>query len=194
MSLPERIFFTGVPGSRWSGIAQTIEQIPGFNTSDRTLEREYIHHGFTGHKGAYFGRMMEFEAKIDHQYIDQAWPNPGGTRLVKSHDWSYNLDRIKSTFPQDWIMLVYRPDQESFDWWKQAGGFDIKYPSYESYRNDTNMMTEIKWQNQAILRFAQEHNLSWSLFDSQWIKENFNFDLEIEKTWPDIQVTIMRTK
>ena len=50
--IPEHIFFTGVPGSRWSGIAQTIETIPGFNTSDRTPERTYDHHQFTGHKGA----------------------------------------------------------------------------------------------------------------------------------------------
>jgi len=192
MNLPDRIFFTGVPGSRWSGIAQTIEKIPGFNISDRTPEREYMHHGFTGHKGAYFGRMMEFESKLDSDYIDQAWTKPGGTRLVKSHDWAYMLDRIKLNFPNDWIMLVHRLNQESFNWWKEAGGFNISYPSYEAYRNDTNMMIEIRWQNLSILKFAKENNLKWSLFNSQWIKENFEVDLEIEKTFPDIQVTILK--
>ena len=33
--LPEYIFFTGVPGSRWSGIAQEIKSQPGYNTTDR---------------------------------------------------------------------------------------------------------------------------------------------------------------
>ena len=61
MTLPQRIFFTGVPGSRWSGIAQVLESLTGFNTSDRTPERDYTHHEFTGHKGAYFGRGMEFD-------------------------------------------------------------------------------------------------------------------------------------
>jgi hypothetical protein len=35
MILPNKIFLTGVPGSRWSGIAQLIEDnVPGFNTAD----------------------------------------------------------------------------------------------------------------------------------------------------------------
>ena len=88
--LPKRIFFTGVPGSRWSGIAQILETIPGFNTSDRTPERTYKHHSYTGHVGAYFGRQMEFEPLIQasgEEYIDQAWKEPGGCRLVKSHQW-----------------------------------------------------------------------------------------------------------
>ena len=58
MNLPNHIFFTGAPGSRWSGIAQTIESIPGFNISDRNSDREYIHNTYSGHLGAYFGQGM----------------------------------------------------------------------------------------------------------------------------------------
>jgi hypothetical protein len=90
MNLPQRIFFTGVPGSRWSGIAQSLESIPGFNTTDRTYERQYVHGGFTGHKGAYFGRLMEFDAKLDAEYLEQAWVKSHGTKLIKSHDWAYS--------------------------------------------------------------------------------------------------------
>ena len=43
-----RIFLTGVPGSRWSGIAQEIET-EDFNTSDRTPERTYSHNKYSGH-------------------------------------------------------------------------------------------------------------------------------------------------
>lgn len=192
MQLPNRIFFTGVPGSRWSGIAQTLESIPGFNTSDRSLERSYIHNSFSGHKGAYFGRMMEFDTVLEADYIDQAWSTPGGTRLIKSHDWAYKLHNIKECFPDDWIMLVYRPDDASFDWWKQAGGFDIKYPSYKSYRNDDNMRREIYWQNSAILKFAREKNLTWDPFDSIWIKNKFNHDIEVDRVWSDIKVTLLK--
>lgn len=73
--LPERIFFTGVPGSKWSSIAQTLESIPGFNTSDRTPARTYEHHAYSGHKGAYFGWGMELEPIIlwnGVNYINQA--------------------------------------------------------------------------------------------------------------------------
>lgn len=192
MQLPERVFFTGVPGSRWSGIAQMLEQIPGFNTSDRTHERDYSHGGFTGHKGAYFGRLMEFEADIDASHIDQAWTKPGGTRIVKSHDWAYKLDKIRQSFPNDWIMLVYRPDEASFEWWKQAGGWDISYPSYRAYVNDATMKREISWQNQGIKKFAKEKNLTWSLFTNKWVKENFGAEITLASTWPDIEVALLK--
>lgn len=193
MTLPQRIFFTGVPGSRWSGIAQTLESMPYFNTTDRTREREYLHNGFTGHKGAYFGRMMEFEAKLDADYIDSAWAHKSvGTKLVKSHDWAYSLDNIKSMFPNDWIMLVYRDNAASFTWWKEAGGWDIKYPSYTAYQNDVIMAREIEWQNSAIRNFAEQQGLLWNKFDSTWIKEHFDMDVKVERTWPDIFVTILK--
>jgi len=193
MTLPKRIFFTGVPGSRWSGIAQTLESMPYFNTTDRTREREYHHGGFTGHKGAYFGRQMEFEATLDADYIDSAWAAKSvGTKLVKSHDWAYSLDQIKSTFPDDWIMLVYRDNSASFTWWKEAGGWNIKYPSYTAYQNDAIMTREIAWQNSAIINFAKQHGLLWNNFDSNWIKQHFDMDVKVERTWPDIFVTILK--
>lgn len=191
MKLPDRIFFTGVPGSRWSGIAQTLESIKGFNTSDRSFSRSYIHNGFTGHKGAYFGRLMEFEAKLDADYIQSAWDQPGGTCLVKSHDWAYSLDKIKAKFPKDWIVLVHRPDASSFDWWKSAGGFDITYPSYAAYQNDLIMQREIHWQNQAILKFAEQHSLVWSKFTSEWISEYFGHEVAASAA-DDIRVTVLK--
>lgn len=192
MNLPKHIFFTGVPGSKWSGIAQSIEQLIGFNTTDRNFERTYHHKGFTGHMGAYFGRLMEFTNKLDTEYIDQAWKLPGGTKLVKSHDWAYCLDKIKLLFPDDWIMLVYRPDDVSFNWWKQAGGWDISYPNYAAYRNDITMKQEISWQNQSIIKYADKHNLVWSEFTTEWIENNFGQTITLNNTWPDIKVTLLK--
>jgi hypothetical protein len=193
MILPNQIFFTGVPGSRWSGIAQTLESMPYFNTTDRTREREYHHGRFTGHKGAYFGRQMEFEATLDADYINSAWaPKSVGTKLVKSHDWAYSLDQIKYTFPNDWIMLVYRDNAVSFSWWKEAGGWNIKYPSYIAYQNDVVMTREIAWQNSAIRNFAERQGLIWANFDSTWVKEHFDMDVKVEQPCSDIFVTILK--
>lgn len=192
MKLPDRIFFTGVPGSRWSGIAQILESLSGFNTSDRSPSRSYIHNGFTGHKGAYFGRLMEFDAKLDSDYLQSAWATQGGTCLIKSHDWAYSLDRIKEKFPTDWIVLVHRPDAVSFDWWKSAGGFGISYPKYTAYQNDLIMQREISWQNQAILRFAEQQSLVWSKFTSDWIGEHFGQQIADVKVADDIKVTILK--
>ena len=192
MQLPNRIFFTGVPGSRWSGIAQTLEQLEGFNTSDRTTEREYSHNQYSGHRGAYFGKGMELEPVLSSIYIDSAWTQSGGTRIVKSHDWAYNLTEVKSKFPNDWIMLVYRPDMISYAWWHEAGGFNIKYPSYTAYKDSTTMLGEIAKQNNNILEFAYENDLIWNYFTSKWIKDNFNQDLKVNKKWSDILVTLLK--
>ena len=191
-NFPNHIFFTGVPGSRWSGIAQVLETIPGVNTSDRTSDREYLHHTYTGHLGAYFGRGMEFNATVDLAYIDQAWTVAGGTRLVKSHDWAYKLQKIKTTYPDCWIMMVYRPDMNSFAWWHEAGGFQIKYPCYDAYRDSIGVLAEIQGQNKAILEFGLQNNCQWEYFTSNWIKHNFAADVAVPKTWPDILVTLVK--
>jgi hypothetical protein len=192
MKLPDRIFLTGVPGSRWSGVAQALESLIGFNTSDRSLARTYMHDKFSGHIGAYFGRLMEFEARLDADYLQSAWSKPGGTCVIKSHDWAYSLDEIKNKFPDDWIVLVHRPDDTSFTWWKQAGGFNVTYPNYAAYQNDEVMQREIRWQNQAILQFAEQRSLVWSRFTSEWINDNFEQQLTDVRTVDDLRVTILK--
>jgi len=192
MTLPNHIYFTGVPGSRWSGIAQVLETIPGMNTSDRTPARNYTHHTYTGHVGAYFGRSMEFEALADADYVDQAWTESSGCKLVKSHDWAYKLDYIKEHCSDAWIMLVYRPDMSSYAWWHEAGGFQIKYPCYDAYKDSVGMLNEITAQNKAILEFAMINNCKWEYFTSGWIKENFNSEVSVAKVWPDILVTLIK--
>jgi hypothetical protein len=191
MKLPTRIFLTGVPGSRWSLICQYLEQIPGMNTSDRQPHREYVHHAYTGHKGAYFGRGMELEARLHAAYLDAAWSEPGGTKVVKSHDWAYVLHDVKQRFPQDWIMLVYRPDLESYAWWHEVGGFQIKYPRYDAYKNSITMLAEITQQNRCILEFAFKHHVAWHYFSANWIENTFGYRIEPERVWPDILVTLI---
>jgi hypothetical protein len=190
--LPNRLFFTGVPGSRWSGIAQTLESLEGFNTSDRTPAREFSHSGFTGHKGAYFGKGMEYEPYLNPGYIDSAWTVNQGTKIVKSHDWAYNLQDIKDIFPDDWIMLVYRPDMSSYAWWHEAGGFNIKYPNYAAYKDSATMLGKIAEQNSYILQFAHRHDLTWSYFTPRWIEQNFKQTIEVKHKWSDILVTLLK--
>jgi len=189
--LPKRIWFTGVPGSRWSGIAQTLEQLPGMNISDRTPEREYTHHQYSGHKGAYFGKGMEFPADPNH--VDQAWTSQDGCRLIKSHEWIDHIDDIKQLYPSDWIMLVYRPDQSSFAWWHEAGGFQIGYPNYSAYKNSANMLSEITRTNQLILEYAGINNCTWSYFTSNWIRDNFKATVNVSNVIPDILVTLIKS-
>lgn len=190
MTLPNRIFFTGVPGSKWSGIAQILESHKAFNTSDRTPEREYSHSQYSGHKGAYFGMGMEFYP--DPMKTDGAWNGGEGIKLVKSHDWAYMLDIIKPGFIDDWVMLVYRPSKISNIWWHQAGGFDIGYPDYSHYKDSNNMYNAIQEQNNNILQFAYRRNATWNYFTTEWIKNTFGLDIEVNTKYDDILVTIIK--
>ena len=192
MKLPNRLFFTGVPGSRWSGISQNLELLDGINTSDQTFDREYDHHGFTGHKGAYFGTGMEFEPVLNEDYIDGAWKYPDvGCKIVKSHEWAYHLNSISEFFPDDWIMMVYRPEMSSYAWWHEAGGFGIQYPDYSYYQNSSIMMAEIIQQNAEILEFGRKMGCTWNYFTSDWVFDNFGQRITVKDTKSDILVTLI---
>jgi len=158
--LPRRHFFTGVPGSRWSGVSQDIESSRLYDTSDRIPQRTYTHNQYSGHVGAYFGTGMEFPASLDPAVLDAPYTG-SGCRLHKSHEWAYMLDDIIKTYPDCWITLIYRPDAASFEWWKQAGGWDISYPNYDFYVDDAGMQQHIKLMNEAMLEFSHRHNLVW---------------------------------
>jgi hypothetical protein len=89
-------------------------------------------------------------------------------------------------------MLVYRPDMASYAWWHEAGGFNIKYPSYTAYKDSTTMLGEIAKQNTAILQFAHDYDLTWKYFTQEWIAEQFGQEIDMTKTYPDILVTILK--
>ena len=174
----------------WS--CPNIRNTPSFNISDRNSKREYTHTSYGGHVGAYFGPGMELEAKLDPDYIDGAWTDTTGTKIIKSHHWAYKLHDVKAAFPDDWIMLVYRPDMPSYTWWHQAGGFEITYPDYSWYGNSSSMMNEIAIQNRKILEYAHQHDATWRHFSSKWIEDNFGHSVQLTKNHSDILVTIIK--
>ena len=192
--LPDKIFMIGVPGSRWSGIAQNIEDnIAGFNVTDRCDFRTYRHHNFTGHLGAYFGTMWEFDTSLDEANLDAPFLYTTGTRILKSHEWAYHLDEIRERYPMSWIFLVYRPDMSAYSWWHEAGGFTISYPDYRPYyRDSANMLCEIVKQNQAIMQFAQAHDAEWRHISADWIQQHFGVAVQPTRRDPDTLVTIIR--
>lgn len=197
--MPDRIFFTGAPGSKWSGIAQDIEKLPGFNTSDRSKERQYAHKSYTGHLGNYFGPGMEYDSNIElksnaREYVDSPWMTPGGTRVVKSHEWCFKIDYLRKTFPNDWIMMVYRPDLASYAWWHEAGGFKISYPSYDYYRDSSGILSAITAQNNAMLEEGYRYNAVWEPFTTEWVEKTFNVKLSytVPDKSHDILVTVIK--
>ena len=192
--LPNKIFIIGAPGSRWSGIAQNIEDnVPGFNVSDRTQQRQYSHHAFSGHLGVYFGTGWEHDISLDRENLDRGFENTNGTRILKSHEWAYQLDQIRERYPNDWIMLIYRPDMSCYSWWHEAGGFTIKYPDYRPYyENSVKMLNEIMKMNQAMFAFSQKHDLEWHHISPDWIERNFGKRVEPSVKLPDTLVALLK--
>jgi hypothetical protein len=153
------IFVTGAPGSRWSGYVEDhLYTRDDLDKTDMSPEREYWR-GREGcknlmHRGAYFDPGMEFRNEEKH------WDEPfsgEGIRVIKSHTFAYHLPYLMDFGCP--IHLVYRTNQECFDWWHQCGGWNIKYPDYKWYRDDDNMIEQIQMQNLLITEFVQEHEL-----------------------------------
>lgn len=146
------ILFTGAPGSKWSSVAENIYQSPDIDRSDSTSERTYLR-DVVKHQGAYFDPGMEFDNNRDN------WGKPfsgTGRRIIKSHTFAHQLDQLKDTGHP--IVMVRRSNLECYDWWMQAGGFDITYPNYKTYYKDPDTMwSQIKLQNMDITRFIQQN-------------------------------------
>ena len=201
-------FLVGAPGSRWSGVGQLITENYGYNTEDETSWRLYKHGDFTGHKGAYFGPGMELGSdfhRLEKHYkndvdgflkhCDKAWDGQGvGTKMIKCHQFSYNLWWLYRNIPNANILLVRRGDQACFDWWKQAGGWDITYPNYQWYINDEHMQHYIEIENKMATMFVQRHT-GWENFTERWLTYTIgehNIKLDMEK-YDDVEVALIKS-
>ena len=105
--LPNRLFFTGVPGSRWSGIAQIIETIPGFNISDRSVNPEYSHNGFSGHKGVYFGRSQDINYDFSIEVFDGLNYDTRDYRIRILSKTNWTADNSLNTIDDDFLKVSY---------------------------------------------------------------------------------------
>ena len=196
----EYIFFTGAPGSRWSGVSQVFrDNIDVVDNSDLTPDKTYKHHLYSGHVGNYYGPGMlygdwldnefgtraQWEAEIARSYSDDTKP----VKLVLSHNFAHYLDDLIAEFPKSKLVLCYRRSDLCFDWWHAAGGWDISYPSYLWYRDDIKMKQEIQKQNRAILDFVKQKNLELFQPGIDFFRQYFdiNKDFVFEK---DVSVAV----
>lgn len=181
------IFFTGAPGSRWSGVSQVFrDNLDSVDNSDLTPNRTYKHHLYSGHVGNYYGPGMlygdwldtefgsreQWLAEINRSYTDDTKP----VKLILSHNFAYYLYDLVKTFPKSKLVLCYRPSDLCFDWWHDAGGWNITYPSYRWYQNNANMREEIERQNRAILNFVNREDLKLSQPDKDFFRQHFDID------------------
>ncbi len=126
------------------------------------------------HRGAYFDPGMEFGDQLKDfdslskeqliEIFDAPFNDTDKVKIIKSHILAEHLDKLSKMF-DDPIVLVYRHDEDCFNWWTEAGAWNITYPNYSWYKDDENMKKQIAVQNNAIRKFVLNNNL-YSLNDS----------------------------
>lgn len=166
------IFITGAPGSKWSSYSQKIRQWDTIDNSDCNQLRSYTHNQFSGHKGVYFGPEMEYGDWLKDGFypnkleedVKSIWTGDG-QKILMSHNWCYYFDEIVYAYPTATIITVQRKNDKCFEWWKQAGGWGITYPSYSWYNNDDRMKEEISKQNKCIEDYIEKHKLERTYFE-----------------------------
>lgn len=161
------IFVAGAPGSRWSSVARTIYSSAKIDTSDsndsytRPGEDVPMHVGTYWDPGMQYGNLFNKLDKLGKRQneleFNKAFDTDRNlTRIIKSHQFCKHLNYIRDTWKYCPIVLVYyRNDADTEQWWYDAGGFDITYPNYEWYRG--KMQEEIKTQNQGVLDFVKNN-------------------------------------
>ncbi len=165
------IFVAGAPGSKWSSVVKNIYYSPSVDRSDYRDEWTYYHDASGRrelmHLGAYFDPGMACplpedittltKQQLEDRFNEPFNKNSAGTRIVKSHIFSYenNIRHLREQFVDCPIVLVHRSDDACLGWWVKCGHFDITYPLYHEYYRDLRTMAGIiKRQNTGIVNTA----------------------------------------
>lgn len=160
------IFVAGAPGSKWSSVVKNFYYSDNIDRSDSSNQRQWFHNA-TGlstpmHLGAYWDPGLEFDIPEDcsaltcqqgEQLFDQAFSG-SGTRIIKSHVFclAHNINWLKKTWPEASVVLVYRASDACLGWWFRCGGWDIEYPNYRPYyQNTENLLAQIDRQNAGLI-------------------------------------------
>jgi len=188
------VFVTGAPGSFWSGVSQVIRDNWDVDNTDCIEEKTYTHHKYSGHIGNYYGPGLQYGHWLDKELgsldrwkeeIYQSFDGPEEQiKVILSHNFAYYLPEMQETFPDSTIITVFRHCERCREWWDEAGGFDITYPSYEWYKGTegsyNKMDHEIYWQNAKISKWAAKLDLGARKPTKDWLREKFNNDVDYD--------------
>ena len=148
------------------------------------------------HRGAYFDPGMEFGNELENfdslskeqleKIFDAPFTAEDKIRIIKSHVLSLHLDKLTEMF-NDPIVLVYRHNKDCFDWWNEAGGWNITYPIYSWFKDDETMKQQISLQNQSIRSYIIKHGL-YSLNDNIELQKLLGINAMTHLRFTDVEV------
>jgi hypothetical protein len=140
------IFVAGAPGSGWSRVALSIHRSPSVDYTDWAKEQTWTFINDRNleeksyHSGVYFGPDQKYGKKFDRlneltkEEIEQEMNRPfkgTGSKIIKCHDFAYQLDFISKNWPECPIIVCHRSTELCYSWWMYVGGADISFPSYK---------------------------------------------------------------
>lgn len=197
----KRIWFTGIPGSKWSGIDIQMRLVLPSDRTDETPDRIFYHRANrpgdpnNGHRGSYWGPGMgcgEDWTDFNHmskeqilQDIDDVFTGDG-YRIIKSHFFArkFNLEYIWNNFPGDYIVLCYKEPQSSFAWWSNVMDFsEGHFPDYRPGYTDYNTMRSLLWtESVKITDFAIKKGIQFKEYNPVTAFEDIEgYDYEAAK-------------
>ena len=207
------IFLAGAPGSKWSSVAKNIYYSPSIDRSDYRDDWTYYHDASGQmdlmHLGAYFDPGMACPLPEDLTVLDRAQlencfdlpfdPEATGTRIIKSHIFSYesNIRHLRREFMDCTIVLVHRSNDSCLGWWVKCGHFDITYPDYhEYYQNLRTMASIIAEQNAGIEQAIADAPTAVSVRNNHQLCRILGITPPSDQYWQnyavsDIQVTVL---
>lgn len=189
------VWFTGAPGSKWSVSSTILQSINflNFNTSDRSIDRQFVHFPEKNskfsvvHTGSYFGPgqgigedffnlSKDNPVSIENEIMSQ-WKHPdSGKLLVKSHFFTHNLDFIADTWKESPIVMIIRPSSSCLRGWYKAGGWGITYPNYKKfYKDDETIKEYIIEHNNKILEFCETRKIEVNRLNEKYLYEKFKW-------------------
>jgi hypothetical protein len=194
------IFAIGAPGSKWSRVLTILGFHPDINSSDYNKFPVYgskvkFNSGKTKkvgvHTGAYFGpgnnvgeKFYELDKLTKEEFIEEIKPCfdnwESGIKIIKSHWFAYNIDWLVDNFPAAKIILVYNGNNEAFKWWHLVGGWNITFPNYSWYENDTKMWKQIQIENSLILNFMRKKKITFNVSELETLVEKLGLPLNEE--------------
>lgn len=185
----KRVWLVGAPGSRWSGIHVLSSYFSeSFSKDDITPETTYYHKkqigqdpNLSGHKGYYWGQTkgteswLKFEDLSKEQILedlDKVYKT--GIPIIKCHFLLRHngLDHLKELFPDDALVLIYRPAQDSIKWWKDIMIFDDNvYPQYNIAYDPNTFHSQVEQETKYMEDFISRHNLKLEEYGNVWFNK-----------------------
>ena len=193
----KRVWMTGIPGSRWSGVYNRLVTLTNyFDRTDETPENIHFHKNakatiarhpdtekFLGHKGTYWSQTTGTEHWKDitklsrEEIVSDLNTVYTGTEIpiIRNHCLlrHNSIEFLAKTFPDDILMMVWRPTTTALAWWKDIMEWKDVYPDYSKIYTFDNFNQAVEDESRYMTDIAIMNNIMFERHDIYWYEKYF---------------------